>query len=73
MTKSSRLLYCLIGSAVLALLNSSILGSALMGVFSGGGANTLEQFIVLMADILSFVGFLLLIIFSLLLIYHNRK
>ncbi|MDN4494355.1 hypothetical protein [Ureibacillus aquaedulcis] len=73
MTKNSRLLYCLIGSAVLALLNSPILGSAITGVFSGGGANTLEQFIVLMADILSFVGFLFLIIFSLLLIYHNRK
>ncbi|QCR31181.1 hypothetical protein [Lysinibacillus sp. SGAir0095] len=71
MTKNAKLLYCLLGSAVLALLNSPILGSALVGVFSGGGA--LEEFILLVADILSFVGYILLILFSLMLIYYNSK
>jgi len=69
LTKNAKLLYCLLGSAVLALLNSPILGSAL--AFSGGGA--LQQAIVLVADVLSFIGFILLIIFALALIYHNTK
>ncbi|MCM3388323.1 hypothetical protein [Ureibacillus chungkukjangi] len=71
MTKNAKLLYCLLGSFVLAMLNSTLLGSALVGVFNGGGA--LEEFIVLVADILSFVGYILLIIFSLMLIYYNTK
>jgi len=44
-----------------------------MGVFSGGGANTLEQFVMMLADILSFIGFILLILFSLMLIYRNTR
>jgi len=71
LTKNAKLLYCLLGSAVLALLSSPILMPALYGVFSGNGA--LEQFIVLVAEILSFVGYILLIIFSLMLIYYNTK
>lgn len=70
MTKNAKLLYCLLGSFVLAMLNSTLLGSALVGVFNGGA---LEEFIVLVADILSFVGYILLIIFSLMLIYYNTK
>ncbi|HWK23620.1 MAG TPA: hypothetical protein VNS08_11380 [Ureibacillus sp.] len=73
MTKNAKLLYCLLGSFVLALLNSSLLQPALMGVFSGGGANTLEQFVMMLADILSFIGFILLILFSLMLIYRNTR
>ncbi|HWL11498.1 MAG TPA: hypothetical protein VNQ57_00810 [Ureibacillus sp.] len=69
MTKNAKLLYCLLGSAVLALLGSTIFEPALYGVFSGA----FQEFVVLVADILSFIGFILLIIFALMLIYYNTK
>ena len=69
MTKNGKLLYCLLGSAVLALLGSPMLEPAINGVFSGA----FQQFVALVADILSFIGFILLIIFALMLLYYNTK
>ncbi|ETT85952.1 hypothetical protein MKZ08_16440 [Viridibacillus sp. FSL R5-0477] len=72
MGRNVKLLYCILGSAVLALLNSPILGYAKLGMFPGGyGGHVIGHLLVLIADILSLVGFLLLIIFSFILIINN--
>lgn len=72
MNRNVKLLYCLLGSAVLALLNSPILDYAKLGMFPGGyGGHIFGHLIVLIADILSLAGFLLLIFFSLILIINN--
>lgn len=72
MGKNVKLLYCLLGSAVLSLLNSPILGYAKLGIFeSGYGGNIFGELLVQITDILSLVGFFLLILFSVILIVSN--
>lgn len=72
MDRNVKLLYCILGSAVLALLNSPILDYAKLGMFPGGyGGHILGHLLVLIANILSLVGFILLIFFSLILIMNN--
>lgn len=71
MGKNIKLLYCILGSFVLALLNSPILSYAKLGMFPGGYAGTVGVFLVLISNILSLIGFLLLILFSIILIINN--
>ena len=72
LSKNAKLLYCILGSAVLALLNSSMLSYAKLGMFPGGyGGNIFGELLVLIANILSLLGFIFLIIFSLILIINN--
>ena len=72
MRKNVNYLYCIIGSAILALLNSPIFGYAKLGIFPGGyGGHRFGEFLVTITDYLSLVGFILLIIFSIILIVKN--
>lgn len=74
MDKSIKLLYCILGSIVLALLNSSIFEYARIGMFSGGyGRYLLGRLLFGLSDIVSFIGFLLLMVFSVLLIINNIR
>ncbi|MNO37564.1 hypothetical protein D3C76_276480 [compost metagenome] len=72
MGKNVKLLYCILGSAVLALLNNPTLSYAKLGMFrSGYGGSIFGELFVLIIDFLSLVGFLLLILFSIRLIINN--
>jgi len=73
MKRNVRLLYCILGSAVLALLNSSLLDFAKIGLFMNGpveNAVGVELFVQTI-NIISFAGFILLILFSIMLIINN--
>lgn len=72
MMKNSKLMYCILGSAILALLNTPILSYAKLGIFERGyGGNIFGVLLVITTNILSLVGFILLIIFSIILIVNN--
>lgn len=74
MDKNIKLLYCILGSIVLALLNSSIFEYARIGMFSGGYGRYLFGILLFgLSDILSFIGFLLLMVFSVILIINNIR
>lgn len=72
MGKNVKLLYCILGSAVLALLNNPTLSYARLGMFrSGYGASIFGEMFVLITDFLAWVGYLLLIFFSIRLVINN--
>ncbi|MDF9839204.1 hypothetical protein M2105_000200 [Paenibacillus sp. PastF-1] len=72
MKSNVNMLYCLLGSFVLALLNHPVLSSARLGIFpSGYGASLFGVIFVWITDILAFAGYLLLIICSILLFITN--
>ncbi|MNE66539.1 hypothetical protein D3C80_1620950 [compost metagenome] len=74
MKSNAKLLYCLLGSAVLTLLNHQVLSPARLGIFrSGYGASIFGEIFVFVTDIIAFAGYLLLILFSTLLIVTNLK
>lgn len=74
MSKNVKLLYCILGSVVLALLNHPTLSYAKLGIFrSGYGDSLFGVLFVLFTDLLSFTGFILLILFSLILLINNLK
>lgn len=74
MSKNIKLLFCILGSAILALLNSPILQYARLGLFeSGYGGNLFGELIVRFTNILSLAGFILLMVFSIMLIIVNIK
>ena len=72
MSRNTKLLYCILGSAILSFINSSVLGVAKLGMFPGGyGGHLIGELLVLIANIVSLIGFILLIIFSIILIINN--
>ena len=74
MEKNKQLLYCIFGSFILSLLNSSMFEFSRLGMFSGGyGGNPFGVIIVLLSNILSLAGYILLIVFSSVLIIRNIK
>ena len=74
MEKNKQLLYCILGSFILALLNSRMFEFSRLGIFSGGyGGNPFGEIIVLLSNILSLAGYILLIGFSIVLIIRNIK
>lgn len=74
MSNNAKLLYCILGSAVLALLNGPLFDLAKLGMFQGGyGGNLFGELLVRATNILSLVGFLLLMVFSIILIIRNIK
>lgn len=72
MSKNIKLLYCILGSAILALINNPIFEYAKLEIFSSGyGGNLFGSLMVILTNILSLVGFILLIVFSIMLIKRN--
>lgn len=72
MDKNIKLIYCIVGSAILALLSTPIFDYAQLGMFPGGyGGNIFGELIVRITDIVSLAGFILLILFSIVLIVNN--
>ncbi|MDY0236349.1 MAG: hypothetical protein RBR71_09985 [Gudongella sp.] len=74
MEKNKQLLYCILGSLMLALLNSRIFEFSRLGIFSGGyGGNAFGEIIVLSSNVLSLAGYILLAVFSIILILKNIR
>ncbi|WP_042202184.1 hypothetical protein [Paenibacillus camerounensis] len=72
MKNNINLLYCLLGSFVLTLLNHPLLSAARLGIFpSGYGSSLFGEIFVLTTNLLAFVGYLLLIICCTLLLITN--
>lgn len=72
MQKNTKLLYCILGSAILALLNNPIFENSKFGIFQCGyGGYSLGELLVRFTNILSLIGFILLIVFSIILIIRN--
>ncbi len=67
-----KLLYCILGSILLVLLNSSIFNSALFAIFDNSiGFNSLSMSVDFLKNLLSFIGVVLTAIFSIILIAIN--
>ncbi len=76
MNSNSKLLHCILGSLILTLLNNPILVSARLGIFENSHGITMAviyQAYNLFFNILSFIGLVLLIVFSIKLIINNIK
>lgn len=74
MEKNKQLLYCILGSFMLALLNSHIFEFSRIGIFPGGyGGNVFGETIMLLSNILSLAGYLLFALFSTILIIKNIR
>ena len=73
MDKNIKLFYCLLGSTFLALLKSSLLTPAEAALFEGTGfgASLFGRAVYNITNIVSFTGFVLVIIFSSILIITN--
>ncbi|WP_090093270.1 hypothetical protein [Clostridium uliginosum] len=72
MDKNIKLLYCILGSTMLALLNNSIFEYSKLGLFSSGyGGHLLGELLVGLSNILSLIGFILVAVFSIILIIRN--
>lgn len=76
MNSNSKLLYSILGCLILALLKNPLLESASFGIFENGRGITLAmiyQVYSFLINLLSFTGFILLIVFSIKLIINNIK
>lgn len=76
MSKNAKLLYCILGSVLLSLLNNPILESSRFGIFENLHGNiwaVVYQIYYLLINVLSWIGFILLIVFSINLIKNNIK
>ncbi|MDU3017585.1 hypothetical protein [Clostridium perfringens] len=71
---NQKLLLCILGSIILILLQLPIIHTALFNIFGGGsGANMFTIVLYNLKNLLSFIGTILLIIFSITLIFKNIK
>lgn len=76
MNKNAKLLHCILGSVLLASLNNPLFEKTSLGIFEGlHGVNwaVVYQIYYLPINVLSFLGFILLIFFSINLIINNIK
>lgn len=69
MDKNIKLLYCILGSVMLALLNNSIFADSKFGLFFAG--TLVGGLINILSNVLSFIGIILLVVFSITLIIRN--
>lgn len=71
-SKNIKLLYCILGSFILVLLQSPLFFNATYAIFGGSsGTNALSLSIYNLFKILSFIGVNLIAIFSILLVVLN--
>ncbi|ELC8442380.1 hypothetical protein QYB59_001403 [Clostridium perfringens] len=69
---NKKLLLCILGSVLLILLQLPIIHDALFNIFGGGsGANAFTHILYNIKSLLSFIGTILLMIFSITLIVKN--
>jgi hypothetical protein len=73
MIKNTKLLYCILGSLLLALLNNPIFKYSKFGLSITYKNIILNNFINWSSSMLSLIGFILLILFSIILIINNIK
>ncbi|MEL7648745.1 MAG: hypothetical protein AAGU76_11665 [Sedimentibacter sp.] len=74
MSKNSKLLYSILGCFILALLNNPIFESSRLGIFEYArdlAFVVIYQIFNILINVLSFTGFVLLIVFSVRLIISN--
>ena len=73
MDKNIKLIYCILGSIFLILLQSSVFKKAGFAFLNGSGYGTNFYGMAIngMINILSFIGFILFIVFSIVLIIKN--
>lgn len=72
MEKNNKILYCILGSIILALITNPIFEYSRLGIFQGGyGGNLFGELLVNVTNIVSLVGYLLAIAFSIILIISN--
>jgi hypothetical protein len=71
MDKNKKLIYCIFGSVVLVLLNNPIFENARLGFWPNNGF--LAAIIYLLTSTISFIGFILVMVFSIILIFYNVK
>lgn len=73
MDKNKKLLYCILGSIFLSLMNSPIFKNAELGLLNGNGYGSSLFGITMytLSNIISFIGVILVIIFSIILIIQN--
>ena len=73
MIKNTKLLYCILGRLLLALLNNPIFKYSKFGLSITYKNIILNNFINWSSSMLSLIGFILLIVFSIILIINNIK
>lgn len=74
MSKNLKLLYSILGCFIIALINNPIFENSRFGIFENARGLTfamIYQIYNLLINILSFIGFVLLIVFSIKLIVNN--
>lgn len=73
MDKNIKLLFCILGSTILVLLKSPIFENAKFALFedNGYGVNSFGNAVYRISNLISFIGFILVIIFSCALIITN--
>jgi len=72
--KNKKLLYCILGSAILALLNNPIFERSKLAIFKRMYFGHLFiEFVAMLTDLFSLIGFALLAVFSIKLIISNRN
>jgi len=70
--KNKKLLYCILGSAILALLNNPIFERSKLAIFNRMHFGHLFiEFVAMLTDLFSLIGFALLAVFSIKLIIRN--
>ncbi len=75
MEKNLQLLFCILGGLFLSLLNTPMFNNAKLALWldKGYGSNIFGVITHYTTNIISFIGFILVIIFSVLLIINNSK
>lgn len=72
MEKNNKILYCILGSIILALITNPVFEYARLGIFQGGyGGYLFGELLVNITNALSLVGYSLAIVFSIILIISN--
>lgn len=73
MEKNIKLLYCILGSTMLVLLQTPVFQAARLAVLQGKsyGSSSFGLALYKICNLISFIGFILVIVFSIILIIKN--
>jgi hypothetical protein len=75
MSKNAKLLYCILGSAILALSNNPMFERTINSIKDpqSGSGYILGNFLIGLSNLLSLIGIISLIVFSIILVVWNIK